>query len=146
MANIGKIPEKLSNAILELQAEGKSATFIAEWLKEKHDIDVVHQTVSYFLRSRKEERKEMARQAYSKAVSESANKDLKIVSSMIDSLSRCYTKLMDEGNVKEANNISKTALSYINFRASLSGIEHEKEQEDNNSEQLLQDLLEKLGK
>lgn len=144
MARLSKIPDNIKPLVLEQSSKGKSASEIVEWLKLQHGVEISNSSLNKLLRSQKEERKDVAKQAYASAVAASAANDLQIVDEVIISLNKEYNKKLNKDETISANMLMKTLLQYIQFRASLAGAEEEMSKED--TQGLLEGLLEKLGK
>lgn len=142
MARLSKIPPELNDEVIKKSGEGYSASKIQTWLDEEHSITITDRGIQQFLKKIANERKDIAKQAYSKAVADSANQDVAIIGEMIDLFRNEVLKTVNNDSLKAAK-IAETLIKFQDRRMKLSGIDKEDEVNDDS---VLDSLLAKVGK
>lgn len=143
MSRLAKIPPNLMDALMTKQGEGLSVAKIQSWLLSDHNIKISDQQIRATMKKVAEERKEQAKAAYAKAVAESANQDIFILADKIDKFNKRVDVALKKEDDLTAIKIADTMLKFIDRRMKLSGVD----QEDTfDSDNILENLLEKLGK
>jgi hypothetical protein len=141
MARLSIIPPKLNQSVMDKSAEGWSASKISEWLATEHQVISEPANIGNLIRKLSQERKEVAKAAYAKAVSESANTDVAILGEMIDGFRNAVLEYMEKDPAKAAK-IAETLIKFQDRRMKVSGVDIGHSDDD----KILEQLLEKLGK
>ncbi len=143
MSRLQGIPPKLHEIVLEKTAEGWGAGKISNLLLKEHETKVSIKCVTNLIKRITEERKETAKAAYAKSVSESANQDVSILGDKINKLDIILDEVLIEKDALKIDKIGNILLKFIDRRMKMSGIDKEDNGDDN---LILQSLLDKLGK
>jgi hypothetical protein len=118
-----KIPPILENDIMAMSARGFNGGQISNWLKQEHKIDVSLTMVNRTLRKLREERKDVAKNAFAEAVSKSANLDLEIFDEIIKKLFKKFNEAVDDNDMREACRTADTLFKYQSRRMDMAGLD-----------------------
>lgn len=142
MARLSKIPDRLHDEIKKKSAEGLSAGKIKEWLEKEHNIKAGLTGISAFLKSVKEERKEVAKQVFAAKAAETALQDIDILGNKVLMFDQKVNEAIKDGNSGDAKIYGDLLFKFLDRKMKLSGID------DNHSEddKILDSLMDKLGK
>jgi hypothetical protein len=144
MARPSKIAPKLHDEIKKKSAEGLDAGKIRQWLEKDHGVKVGLTAIQTFLRTVKEERKDVAKQVFAAAVAETAVQDIEILGSKVVLLNKKFDEAIDKGNTLDAKIYGDLLFKFLSTKLKLSGAE---EQEDEQIKQKIKEsLFSKLGK
>jgi hypothetical protein len=128
-----------------MSCQGDDYGKIAEWLANSHGVVIDESNVGRLIRSYKDERKEITEAIYAEEVRNTADSDLKMVGSMIDSLFAEYNDALDNGNTSAANQFARTLTQYLEFRKSLLGMVGARDGIQIDHKLILEGLTNKLG-
>lgn len=144
MARLSKIPPKLHDEIKNKSAEGLDAGKIKQWLETDHNIKTGLTAIQTFLRSVKEERKEVSKQVVAAKIAETVVQDLDILGDKIKKLNIKFDKAIDKDDTMGAKIYGDLLFKFLGVKLKLSGAD---EQEDESLKQKIKDsLFSKLGR
>ncbi len=143
MARKTGIPETLYEEVILKSAQGESGQKIANWLKATHNIQISTSSITRLLKSKKQERQQIAQAAYAEAVAKSANQDLKILDDVTNRLYVKVMKALDNDDDTKAKHLADTLHKYLATRMELSGINQPDSIQP--EEDVLQGLLDRIG-
>lgn len=144
MARPSNIPDKLHDEIKKKSAEGLSAGKIKEWLEKDHNVKAGLTAIQTFLKSVKEERKDIVKQVTAAKIAETVVQDIDILSDKVLKLNQKIDAALESGNTLDVKIYGELLHKFLGTKLKLSGAE---EQEDEQRKQKIKEsLFSKLGK
>ena len=142
-----KLNDEMKEIVLQEYSKGQTCEQLSAWLLKNYDISIHYTSVARYLKKARSERKEIALTAYANSVADTATMDLQKVDKAISNFDSAYQNALLDQNLSSANQLAKTLLQYIQFRASLSGVNIETYEIENPDKQsLIQGILDKIKK